>query len=85
MVKLKNLFRLKDGQGPCLEDANITQHLHLHGEFYRQIRHLDGGAGGYKSKRGKGSPSLSATEHCSSNTSCEEHEEDQEADNSSPL
>jgi hypothetical protein len=23
MVKMKNLFRLKDGLGPCLEDVNI--------------------------------------------------------------
>jgi hypothetical protein len=24
MVKMKNLLRLKDGIGPCLEDANVT-------------------------------------------------------------
>jgi len=33
MVKLKNLYRLKDGLGPCFEDANIIQQLPLHGEF----------------------------------------------------
>jgi hypothetical protein len=33
MVKLKNLFRLKDGLGKCLEDANITEHLPLHGKI----------------------------------------------------
>jgi hypothetical protein len=33
MVKFKKLFRLKVGPGSCLEDANTTQHLPLHGEF----------------------------------------------------
>jgi hypothetical protein len=33
MVKSKNLFMPEDGLGTCLEDANITQHLSLHGEF----------------------------------------------------
>ncbi len=27
MVKLKNLFRLKDGLGPCLEDAKVKRRL----------------------------------------------------------
>jgi hypothetical protein len=29
MVKMKNLFWLKDGQGPCLDDVSIEQHLPL--------------------------------------------------------
>ncbi len=41
MVKSRNLFRPEDGLWPCLEDANITQHISLHGEFKRQIRHLN--------------------------------------------
>ncbi len=83
--KTHGLFRLKDGLGPCLKEANITQHLPLHGEFQGQMRHLYSGAGGYKSERGEGSASQSATERCSSNTSCEEQEEDPEADHSNPL
>ncbi len=54
--------------------ANILQHLALHGRFLRQIRHLYSGAGGYKSERGKGSPSQSASLHCRGNTSCEKKE-----------
>jgi hypothetical protein len=33
MVKMKNLFRLKDGLGLCLEDANVKQHLPLHSKL----------------------------------------------------
>jgi hypothetical protein len=33
MVKMKNLFRLKDGLGPCLEDAYDKQHLPLHNKL----------------------------------------------------
>jgi hypothetical protein len=40
MVELKNLFWPKDGQGPCLEDANDKQHLPLHNELLYQICHL---------------------------------------------
>jgi len=40
MVKIKNLFRLKGGQGLYLDDVNIKQHLPLHGELQYQIRHL---------------------------------------------
>jgi hypothetical protein len=54
MVKLKNLFRQKDGLGPCLEEANITQHLPLNGELQHQICHLYSGAGGYKIEWGEG-------------------------------
>jgi hypothetical protein len=33
MVKLKNLFRLKDGLGPCLKEANITLNLPFMANF----------------------------------------------------
>jgi hypothetical protein len=33
MVKMINLFRLKDGLGPCLEDANVIYHLPLHNKL----------------------------------------------------
>jgi hypothetical protein len=33
MVKMKNLCRLKDGLGPCLEDAYDKQHLPLHNKL----------------------------------------------------
>ncbi len=43
MVKMKNLFRLKDGQGPCLDNVSVEQHLHFHGELQYQIRYLYSG------------------------------------------
>ncbi len=33
MVKMKNLFRIQDSLGPCLEDANIKLHLPLCGKL----------------------------------------------------
>jgi hypothetical protein len=33
MVKMKNLFRLKKGQEPCLDDVSIEEHLPLCGEL----------------------------------------------------
>jgi hypothetical protein len=44
LAQSKNLFRLKDGLGPCLVDANTTQHLPLHGKLLQKIRHLYSGS-----------------------------------------
>jgi hypothetical protein len=74
MVNLKNLFRPKDSLGPCLEDANITQHKPFHGAFKQQIHHLYSADGGYNSEGGGKGPSQSATEHRRGNTSCKEQE-----------
>jgi hypothetical protein len=74
MVNLKNLFWLKDGLGPCLKDANITQPFY--GEFQQQIHHLYSEYGGYNSERGRRGPSQSAPEHRRDSTSCKEQETD---------
>ena len=29
MVKMKNIFRLKDGQGPCLDNVSVEHILHF--------------------------------------------------------
>jgi hypothetical protein len=33
MVKMKNFFRLKDGPGPCFEDAKVKQRLSVHSKL----------------------------------------------------
>jgi hypothetical protein len=40
MVKMKNLFRLKDGLGPCLEDAKVKRRLSFHNKLYSALLHL---------------------------------------------
>jgi predicted acyltransferase len=70
MVKLKNLLRQKDGPGPFLEDANITQHLSLNGKLQHQERHLYSGAGAYKRECGGEILSQSAAEHHRVNIYC---------------
>jgi hypothetical protein len=37
LVQSNNLFRLKDGLGPCLVDANNTQLLPLHGKLLQRM------------------------------------------------
>jgi hypothetical protein len=44
LVQLKNLFKLKDSLGPCLVDANTTQHLTLRGELLQRICHFYSGS-----------------------------------------
>ncbi len=50
MAKSKNW--LKDGLGPCLVDANTTQHLPLHGVVLQKIRYLYSGSEHIKSSVG---------------------------------
>ncbi len=38
-----NLFQLKDGQRPCIDDVSIEKHLSLCGELEYQIHHLNSG------------------------------------------
>jgi hypothetical protein len=40
MVKVKNLFRQKDGLGPCFGDAEVKPQLSVHNKLRYQIRHL---------------------------------------------
>jgi hypothetical protein len=40
MVQMKNLFRQKDGLGPCLEDAEVKWQLSVHNKLRYQICHL---------------------------------------------
>jgi hypothetical protein len=82
MVKSKNLLRLKDGLGPCLVDANITQHLPLHSEFLQKIRHLYSGSEPIKVSVGE-AVCLSLLQNISEATSPVKYkEEEQQADHS---
>jgi hypothetical protein len=40
IVKMKNFFGLKDGTGPCFEDAKINRHLSVFSKLKYQIRHF---------------------------------------------
>ncbi len=57
MDKVKNLFRRKDGLGPCLEDVNIgiTSTSSWRALISNTPLKLYSGSGGYKSEHGKGS------------------------------
>jgi hypothetical protein len=54
LVQMKNLFRQKDNQGPCLEDANDLQHLPLNGKQWHQICIVYSELGPIKEAKGKG-------------------------------
>jgi hypothetical protein len=44
LVQLKNLFWLKCSLGPCLDDANTTQHLSHLGRVLQAVCHLYSGS-----------------------------------------
>ncbi len=56
MVRMKNLVRLKDGQGPCLDNVSVEQHLHFYGELQYQIRYLYSGLEAIKASEEWGVP-----------------------------
>jgi hypothetical protein len=54
LVQPKNLFRLKCGLGPCLDDAKTPQNQPLHCEFLQNICLLYSGSETTKADMGEG-------------------------------
>jgi hypothetical protein len=85
MVKLKNLFRLKDGLGPCLEDANISQHLPLHGGFSVKYAIYIVELEAIKASAGRGVLLSRRHNIAEATPPVKKKKEEQEADHSNPL